>query len=47
MKRTKINYLQKPTLASEGCLNRDHVDILLLNPASAAGIYPTRMTLID
>jgi hypothetical protein len=34
-------------LASEGCLNRDHVDLLLLNPASAAGIYPTRMTLID
>jgi hypothetical protein len=32
-------------LASEGCLNRDHVDLLLLNPASAAGIYPTRMTL--
>jgi hypothetical protein len=32
-------------LASEGCLNRDHVD--LLNPASAAGIYPIRMTLID
>jgi hypothetical protein len=23
-------------LASEGCLNRDHVDLLLLNPASAA-----------
>jgi hypothetical protein len=22
-------------LASEGCLNRDHVDLLLLNPASA------------
>jgi hypothetical protein len=21
-------------LASEGCLNRDHVDLLLLNPAS-------------
>jgi hypothetical protein len=34
-------------LASEGCLNRDHVDLLLLNPASAAGIYPTRMTLMD
>jgi hypothetical protein len=34
-------------LASEGCLNRDHVDILLLNPASAAGIYLTRMALID
>jgi hypothetical protein len=34
-------------LASEGCLNRDHVDLLLLNPASAAGTYPTRMTLID
>jgi hypothetical protein len=34
-------------LSSEGCLNRDHVDLLLLNPASAAGIYPTRMTLID
>jgi hypothetical protein len=33
--------------ASEGCLNRDHVDLLLLNLASAAGIYPTRMTLID
>jgi hypothetical protein len=33
-------------LASEGCLNRDHVDLLLLNPTSA-GIYPTRMTLID
>jgi hypothetical protein len=33
-------------LASEGCLNRDHVDLLLLNPASAAGIYPTHMTLI-
>jgi hypothetical protein len=30
-------------LASEGCLNRDHVDLLLLNPAPAAGIYPTRM----
>ncbi|KAH0809024.1 hypothetical protein GEV33_013767 [Tenebrio molitor] len=28
-------------LASEGCLNRDQVDLLLLNPASAAGIYPT------
>jgi hypothetical protein len=27
-------------LVSEGCLNRDHVDLLLLNPASAAGIYP-------
>jgi hypothetical protein len=34
-------------LASEGCLNRDHVDLLLLNPASAAGIYPTRMRLMD
>jgi hypothetical protein len=34
-------------LASEGCLNREHVDLLLLNPSSAAGIYPTRMTLID
>jgi hypothetical protein len=33
-------------LASAGCLNRDHVDLLLLNPASAAGIYPTCMTLI-
>jgi hypothetical protein len=33
-------------LASEGCLN---VDLLLLNPASEAGIYiyPTRMTLMD
>jgi hypothetical protein len=30
-----------------GCLNRDHVDLLLLNPASAAGIYPTCMTMID
>ncbi|KAH0821877.1 hypothetical protein GEV33_000914 [Tenebrio molitor] len=30
-------------LASEGCLNRDHVDLLLLNPASAAGIYPTHI----
>jgi hypothetical protein len=27
-------------LASEGCLNRDHVDLLLLNPASATGTYP-------
>jgi hypothetical protein len=27
--------------------NRDHVDLLLLNPVSAAGIYPTRMTLTD
>jgi hypothetical protein len=34
-------------LASEGCLNRDHVVLLLLNSTSAAGIYPTRMTLID
>jgi hypothetical protein len=34
-------------LASEGCLNRAHVDLLLLNSAFAAGIYPTRMTLID
>jgi hypothetical protein len=34
-------------LASEGCLNRDYVDVLLLNPAPAAGIYPTRMTLMD
>jgi hypothetical protein len=34
-------------LTSEGCLNRDHVDLLLLNSASAAGIYPTRMTLMD
>jgi hypothetical protein len=34
-------------LASEGCLNRDHVDLLLLNAAFAAGIYPTRMTLMD
>jgi hypothetical protein len=34
-------------LASEGCRNRDHIDLLLLNPASTAGIYPTRMTLID
>jgi hypothetical protein len=33
--------------ASEGCLNRDHVDLLLLNHASASGIYPTRMTLMD
>jgi hypothetical protein len=33
-------------LASEGCLNRDHVDLLLLNPTSAAGIYAIRMTLI-
>jgi hypothetical protein len=33
-------------LASEGCLNRYDVDLLLLNPTSAAGIYPTRMTLI-
>jgi hypothetical protein len=31
---------------SEGCLNRDQVDFLRLNPAFAAGIYPTRMTLI-
>jgi hypothetical protein len=34
-------------LASEGFLNRDHVYLLLLNPVSAAGIYPTRMTLMD
>jgi hypothetical protein len=34
-------------LAFEGCLNRDHVDLLLLDAASAAGIYPTRMTLTD
>jgi hypothetical protein len=34
-------------LISEGCLNRGHVDLFLLNPASAAGIYPTRMTLIE
>jgi hypothetical protein len=34
-------------LASEGCLNRDHVVLLVLNPVSAAGIYPTRMTLLD
>jgi hypothetical protein len=33
--------------ASEGCLNRDYVDLLLLNPASVAGIYPTRLTLMD
>jgi hypothetical protein len=32
-------------LASEGCLNRDHVGLLLLNPASA--YLPTRMTLMD
>ncbi|KAH0813535.1 hypothetical protein GEV33_009256 [Tenebrio molitor] len=25
---------------TEGCLNRDHVDLLLLNPASATGTYP-------
>jgi hypothetical protein len=34
-------------LASESCLNRDDVDLLLLNPASAAEIYPTGMTLMD
>jgi hypothetical protein len=34
-------------LPSEGCVSRDHVDLLLLNPASAAGIYPTCMTLMD
>jgi hypothetical protein len=34
-------------LASEGRLNHDHVDLLLLNPASAAWIYPTCMTLMD
>jgi hypothetical protein len=34
-------------LASEGCLNRDHVYLLLFKPAFSAGIYPTRMTLMD
>jgi hypothetical protein len=34
-------------IASEDCLNRDHVDLLLLSPVSAAGIYPICMTLID
>jgi hypothetical protein len=28
-------------LASEGCLNRDHIDLLLLYPAPEAGIYDT------
>jgi hypothetical protein len=35
-------------LASEGLsMGQNDVDLLLLNPASAAGIYPNRMTLTD
>jgi hypothetical protein len=47
MASSDIDKYRMVLLASEGCLNRDHVDLLLLNPASAAGIYPTRMTLMD
>jgi hypothetical protein len=35
-------------LASEGLsMGQIDADLLILNPASTAGIYPTRMTLTD
>jgi hypothetical protein len=40
-------YIELSYLLLKGCLNRDHVDLLLLNPAPVAGIYPPRMKLTD